>query len=159
MIRGKFLTSMDDISEILDLRRRVFVDELGFPPGNEPDEFDRMAVYALAFDENDRPAGTGRLYIDQNGHFRVGRVCVLPDARGYGLGDLILRMLLFRARELNAASVYVDVDPAAEESFARYGFRTYESGAPVRMRVLAEDIDLGGSCAGCAQDPGDPTCY
>ena len=153
MIRGKFLTSMDDISEVLELRARAFAE-------SGPDEFDRMAVYALAFDESDRPAGTGRLYIDQNGHFRVGRVCVLPDARGYGLGDLILRMLLFRARELNAASVYVDVDPAAEGIFARYGFRTYEGGAPVRMRAAAEDIDLGGSCAGCGGAPGgDPECY
>ncbi|NLD58813.1 MAG: GNAT family N-acetyltransferase [Clostridiales bacterium] len=153
MIRGKFLTSMDDISEVLGIRSLVFAEY-------EPDEFDRMAVYALAFGEDDRPAGTGRLFIDRDGRFRIGRVCVLPDARGNGLGDLILRMLLFRARELNAASVYVDVDPAAEGVFARYGFRTHEAGALARMRAAAEDIDLGGSCAGCGGGPvDDPECY
>ena len=131
MIRGKFLTSMDDVSEILEIRRRAF-------PEDGPDEFDRMAVYALAFDEDDRPAGTGRLFIDRDGRFRVGRVCVLKDARGTGLSDLILRMLLFRARELNAASVYADVDPAAEDAFARYGFRTYESGALAKMKAAME---------------------
>ena len=70
MIRGKFLTSQDDPSAVMDIRKRVFVDEQGFSPDTEIDGYDKLAVYALAFDENDRPAGTGRLYIDDHSHFR-----------------------------------------------------------------------------------------
>ena len=32
MIRGKFLTSQDDPSAVMDIRKRVFVDEQGFSP-------------------------------------------------------------------------------------------------------------------------------
>ena len=78
----------------MDIRRRVFVDEQGYSADTEIDRFDQMAVYALAFDENDRPAGTGRLIINDDSHFQIGRVCVLKEARGQGLGDLVVRMLL-----------------------------------------------------------------
>ena len=43
MIRGKFMTSMDDVSTCLALRGQVFPGARG-----EADEYDRMAVYALA---------------------------------------------------------------------------------------------------------------
>ena len=73
MIRGKFLTSQDDTSAVMDIRRRVFVDEQGYGADTEIDRFDQMAVYALAFDENDRPAGTGRLIINDESRFQKGR--------------------------------------------------------------------------------------
>ena len=85
MVRGKFLTSQDDTSAVMDIRRRVFVDEQGYSADTEIDTFDKMAVYALAFDENGQPAGTGRLIINDRSQFQVGRVCVLKEARGQGL--------------------------------------------------------------------------
>ena len=81
MIRGKFLTSMDDISQVMDLRRSIFCDEMGFSGENEPDEHDNMAVYALAYAEDGTPIATGRMYIADD-RFNIGRVCVLlgtPD--------------------------------------------------------------------------------
>ena len=48
MIRGKFLTSQDDVRAVMDIRRRVFVDEQGYSADTEIDGFDKMAVYALA---------------------------------------------------------------------------------------------------------------
>ena len=95
MIRGKFLTSQEDVGAVMDIRRRVFVEEQGYSADTEIDGFDKMAVYALAFDENDRPAGTGRLIINNESRFQIGRVCVLKEARGRGLGDLVVRMLLY----------------------------------------------------------------
>ena len=142
MIRGKFLTSQDDVSAVMDIRRRVFVDEQGYSADTEIDGFDKMAVYALAYDENDRPAGTGRLIINDESRFQIGRVCVLKEARGEGLGDLVVRMLLY----------------------ARYGFQPIgeiydDEGVPHRwMRAKAEEVNLEGSCGGhsrCAGCAGD----
>ena len=78
MIRGKFLTSQDDVRAVMDIRRRVFVDEQGYSADTEIDGFDKMAVYALAFDENDQPAGTGRLVINDQSRFQIGRVRAPP---------------------------------------------------------------------------------
>ena len=39
MIRGKFLTSQDDVRAVMDIRRRVFVDEQGYSADTEIDGF------------------------------------------------------------------------------------------------------------------------
>ena len=160
MIRGKFLTSQDDTSAVMDIRRRVFVDEQGFSPDTEIDGYDKLAVYALAFDENDRPAGTGRLYIDDHSHFQIGRVCVLREARGQGLGDLIVRMLLYRALELGATAVYIGAQLPVVGFYARYGFKLFgelydDEGVSHRMmKAEAEEINLEGSCGGARRCQG-----
>ena len=119
MIRGKFLTSADDASAVLSVREAVLRAE-GLPGG--ADCHDKMAVYALVFDETDSPSGSGRLYLHDD-RFLIGCVGVLPEKRGKGLGDLILRMLLYRAQELNAPEVYALVRPGGEAFYAQYGFK------------------------------------
>ncbi len=154
MIRGKFLTSQDDVGAVMDIRRRVFVEEQGYPADTDVDTFDKLSVYALAYDENDRPAGTGRLYINADSRFQIGRVCVLPEARGRGLGDLVARMLLYRALELGADAVCLSAQLPVVGFYARYGFRPCgevydEEGVPHRwMQASADEINLEGSCGG-----------
>ena len=173
MIRGKFFTSMDKPEDVFAIRRRVFVEELGFPAELETDKHDGMAVYALVLDDNDAPSGTGRMYLDDDGHFVIGRVCTLPDKRGKMLGDLLMRMLLYRAQELNAPAVYLTTPLNCVAFFARYGFKPVgkivedELGPQRFMCATAEEIDIEGSCggkhgcAGCQKDcasceEGDP---
>ena len=166
MIRGKFFTSMDDTSTIFDIRKRVFIDEQGYDLALERDEFDNMAIYALVFDENDVPAGTGRLYIDENSHFKLGRICVLKENRGQGLGDLIMRMLLYRAQDLNAGSVSLVCQVENVPFYTRYGFRPQGDMIEVcgracrSMYVSGENIDIEGSChchSKCENCAGDCT--
>lgn len=158
------MSSMDDCSQIFELRRKVFVHEQGLPETRVRDDGDRAAIYALVFDEADVPSGTGRLTIDSD-RFMIGRVCVLPLARGQGLGDLVMRMLLLRAQELNAPSVFVSAQLAAVDFYRRYGLRPigevyHEDGAPHRlMRAIRDEIDLEGACQkggkNCAACQGD----
>ena len=107
MIRGKYLTSKDDIAPVLAVRNAVFVEEQGFSAEGERDAYDDMAIYALAFNEEGAPVSTGRLFVDRDGQFTIGRVCTLRAYRGQGYGDLIMRMLLYRAQELHAAGTYL----------------------------------------------------
>lgn len=171
MIRGKFLTSMDDLTEVFSIRNRVFVEEQGFSPEIEVDEYDKMAIYALVFDENDQPAGTGRMFVDKSDRFVIGRVAVLKEARGQGLGDLVMRMLLYRAQEMNVPKVHIGAQLHVVPFYQKYGFRIdgdimYEEGVAHRpMSATAEQIDIEGSChhdkkcAGCTrQCDGDGCC-
>ena len=142
MIRGKFLTSADDASAVLSVREEVCRAE-GLQGGS--DCHDTMAVYALVFDEGDSPSGSGRLYLHED-RFVIGCVGVLPGKRGKGLGDLILRMLLYRAQELNAPEVYALVRPGEEAFYAQFGFSPIgeeqdEWGqAHTLLRVKADEI-------------------
>ena len=153
------MNSLDDCGEIFALRKRVFVDELGLPKETERDALDQMAYYALVFDEQDIPSGTGRLALVDD-RFTIGRVCVCAGARGQGLGDLILRMLLVRVQEMEAPEVWVSALTDVAPFYARYGFSPVggpfleEGREHQRMRALAEEIDIEGSCQksekGCA---------
>ena len=154
MIRGKFLLSGDPLCEyVYDIRRRVFVDEQGFSAELEIDEHDKMSVYALVMDDDGVPSATGRLYIDGEDRFAIGRVCVLKEQRGKYMGDLVMRMLLYRAQELNCASVTLSSQLPAVSFYTRYGFTPVgdiylDEGAPHRRMVASKDeINLEGSCS------------
>jgi len=154
MIHGKYLNSKDDISSLLALRKAVFCDEQGFSAENEKDAFDDMAYYALVFDEQEQPAATGRLFIDAQDRFHIGRMCTRRDMRGKGLGDLAIRMLLDLALRLNAPYIVIDAQEAAVGFYEKYGFRPcgemfLDEGAPhIPLRADAADILLVGSCGG-----------
>lgn len=163
MIRGKFLTSRDDISAIIDMRREIFVDELGYPAENEPDAHDEMAVYAMAFADDGTPIASGRMYID-NDRFTIGRVCVIKPLRRMQIGDFIMRMLLYRAQDLNAGSVSLVCPVELIPFYSRYGFRPQGESVDIcghacrNMYVTGENIDIEGSChcsskcEGCSGD-------
>jgi len=99
--------------EALAIRTRVFVEEQGVPPDEEIDEHDRSdtaAIHALARTAG-RAVGAGRAFTASPDTARIGRMAVLPEARGCGAGRAILDALLeeirkrgFRYAELHAQS-------------------------------------------------------
>lgn len=77
-----------DIATCLDLRRVVFIDEQGVSEADERDDLDAEAVHLLAW-VGDRAVGSARLLT--TGHTgKIGRVCVLADQRGSGLGAALI---------------------------------------------------------------------
>lgn len=164
MVHGKYFTSADDIEPILALRKAVFCDEQGYDPKQERDKYDDMSFYALVYDQNEQPAATGRLFIDAENRFHIGRLCTRKDMRGQGLGDLAMRMLLDLALRMNAPYVVVGSQLQAVGFYKRYGFREFgdvyddENCPHLMLKVMAEDILLQGKCgrncngcSGCTQ--------
>lgn len=142
MIRGRYFSSKDDTSDALALR-------LAIPEfAARSDLFDQMAIYAVVYDDDDLPCGTGRVYIDDDSHFRLDYLGVLPDKRDRYIGDLIARMLLFRAMDLNANGICACVPKPCVRFFARYGFKTIrENESDFEMFVSSEGLRLEGSCS------------
>ncbi|MDT8858040.1 GNAT family N-acetyltransferase [Paracoccaceae bacterium Fryx2] len=88
----------DDIATCRALRRTVFIDEQGVAEADEVDDLDGVAIHLLATDQG-RPVGSARLLVlGEVG--KIGRVCVLAEARGRGLGAALIRAAVaeFRAR-------------------------------------------------------------
>lgn len=84
------------ITEII--RRKVFVDEQGFAAEIEVDETDKYAFHVAAFD-GEIPVGAARFFGDKD-PYHVGRVAVLPEYRGKGIGEFIMREIEKFAREI-----------------------------------------------------------
>ncbi len=143
MFRGKYFSSLNGANPDAIALRKLIPE---FGAGE--DEHDSMAFYAVVYDENDAPAGSARLYIDDESRFRIDYLGVLPEKRLNHMGDLLARMLLYKARELNAASVHALVPQNVLRFFARYGFATEDANREkCEMRVSGDKIRLEGSCS------------
>ena len=100
------------------IRYQVFVIEQKVPVELEWDEMDAQCLHALACNEQGQALGTGRLLPD--GH--IGRMAVLADARGHGVGSRLLQELMAAARTRGDAEVVLSAQLHAEPFYARHGF-------------------------------------
>jgi len=100
------------------VRVAVFVVEQNIPEELEWDESDAVSVHALAQDRDGVPIGCGRLLPD--GH--IGRVAVLSDWRGQGVGAALLVRLIDLAKARGDKRVLLNAQTQAMPFYARYGF-------------------------------------
>jgi len=136
-------TWQQDAESLKIVRRRVFVEEQSVPEAEEWDAADATALHVLAVVDGRDPVGTGRL--ESCG--KIGRVAVLREWRGAGIGAGIVRHLVNQATDLGVESVYLHAQTAAAGFYRRLGFRAEgsvfdEVGIPhVRMRLGTERRD------------------
>jgi len=100
------------------VRWKVFVEEQRVPEELEWDEEDERSRHVLAVNVDGGPIGTGRLLRD--GH--IGRMAVLKDWRGRGVGSALLQLLLRLARESKHEIVRLHAQTHAAGFYARHGF-------------------------------------
>lgn len=82
------IEATNDIGACRRLRRAVFVEEQGISEAEELDDLDAAALHLLAWDGAE-PVGTARI-LQTGTRGRIGRVCVLSQARGRGLGAKLI---------------------------------------------------------------------
>ncbi len=88
------ITETDDIAACHALRQTVFIDEQGVREIDEWDELDDQAVHLLAI-VHGQPVGTARL-LTQGETGKIGRICVVKDQRGTGLGAALVQHAIDR---------------------------------------------------------------
>src|SRR3546814_15747290 len=82
------------------------------------DEHDTHCVHAVAYDEQGRALGTGRLLPDAH----IGRMAVRSDCRGAGVGSMLLAALLEEARRRPYMEVVLSAQVHAQDCYAWPGF-------------------------------------
>lgn len=118
------------------IRFTVFVDEQRVPPELEMDEHDATSVHALAFSDG-AAVGTGRLLLD--GH--IGRMAVLKQWRGRGVGQAMLRALIDAGRQRGDRDLVLNSQVHALAFYAAEGFKAEgpvyeEAGIPHQVMRL-----------------------
>jgi predicted GNAT family N-acyltransferase len=99
------------------IRFTVFVEEQGVPRDIELDEHDAVSIHVIVF-EDAKAVATGRLLPD--GH--IGRMAVLKDWRGRGIGALMLKRLMNRAKERGDVEVVLSAQIHAVPFYRAHGF-------------------------------------
>ena len=118
MIRIELMSWDEARSEARQIRLNVFVEEQRVPVEIEWDDQDDRSVHALAYDAAGKTVATGRLLPD--GH--IGRMAVLKEWRGKGVGGAILERLVAVARERGDRDIELFAQTHALEFYRRYGF-------------------------------------
>jgi predicted GNAT family N-acyltransferase len=108
----------DQREALLGLRDTVFIKEQGVPEQRERDGLDVDCRHVLARDESGQPIGCGRL----TPAHKIGRMAVLPDWRGHGVGAALLRDLVGLARAQGWPAVALDAQVSAIGFYERAGF-------------------------------------
>ena len=118
------VAATSDLETCIALRRTVFVEEQQVPEDLEVDGLDSEALHLLATLDG-RPVGTTRLFA-KGDTGKIGRVCVLREARGTGVGGALLAALIAEARRLGYHKLVLAAFPFNEAGmrlYRRFGFR------------------------------------
>lgn len=105
-----------------EIRRQVFIEEQAVSLNDEWDGRDPECLHFLAWCQN-RPLGTARLLPD--GH--LGRVAVIAQARGKGIGLHLMRAAISAARQRNHRKIILDAQLHALPFYERLGFQAFGS--------------------------------
>lgn len=120
------------------IRFAVFVAEQRVPEALEWDGIDAQCEHAIAEDDSGSPIGCGRLLPD--GH--IGRMAVLREWRGRGVGGAILDWLVELARKRGHAVARLNAQTHAIPFYEAHGFAPVgepfdEAGIPHRAMERA----------------------
>ncbi len=106
--------------EIRMIRNRVFTDEQQVDPDLDFDGQDRDALHVLII-YTGKHVGTGRMLND--GH--IGRLAVLKEYRGKGLGAAMVAAVVKAAVHNNLNRVYLGAQKQAVGFYKKMGFSVY----------------------------------
>lgn len=108
--------------EARQVRTEVFLEEQRIPVEMEWDEFDDVAIHAVARNRLGLAVGTGRLLQHAPGVGRIGRMAVTRVLRGSNVGRDVLRALMLAATQRGDHEVLLHAQRTAQGFYARLGF-------------------------------------
>ena len=123
------------------IRKTVFIIEQNVPEELEWDGLDAQCLQLLATDSQGQPIGCARFLT--SGH--IGRMAVLSEWRGRGVGAALLRALLDIAWRQSHPEVFLNAQTYAVGFYEKYGFERLgdeflDAGIPhfkMRCRLIA----------------------
>jgi predicted GNAT family N-acyltransferase len=134
----------DELGEVAgEIRRVVFIEEQRVPQQEEWDGRDPDCRHFLAV-LDDAPVGTARLLPDSH----IGRVAVLKEARGMGIGEELMQAAIEAARRDGQPAVELAAQTQALVFYERLGFVVFggeflDAGILHRHMRLSLVEDLG----------------
>lgn len=126
----------NDTATCFALRHTVFVVEQGYTAEGEVDALDPLSHHLLAHNGS-TPIATARVYLD-DGTAKIGRVCVLLEHRGTGLGAELIKAAVELARGKGAQRAVLGAQAHAVGFYEKLGFMPYgavypDEGEPHQM--------------------------
>ena len=144
-VRVDWSSNRDRLQQI---RQRVFTEEQKVPRDLDLDGRDDNAIHFIALNEAGQALGTARLLPTG----QIGRMAVVPEQRGRGIGRQLLEAAVAEATTVGLARVFLHAQRHAEDFYRKSGFlpvgaEFLEAGIPHVEMVLELPIPFRGSQA------------
>lgn len=117
----KWLMGYENLKDVLNIRRKVFINEQGVPEELEIDGSDIDAIHLLLLDNN-IPVGTGRIILI-NEEYTLGRIAVLNKFRKKGYGKVIVENLINKAYDIGGFTQYLHAQKQVVSFYEKIGFQ------------------------------------
>ena len=105
------------------IRITVFVEEQGFK--EEFDTDDNISTHLVMFD-GDKPVATGRFYFDNvRQKYMIGRLAVLKEYRGQGLGGEIVKEAERLIKAKGGTSAFLHSQCRAQKFYEKLGYEAF----------------------------------
>ena len=108
-------------SELLEIRIQVFVKEQSVPIEEEEDASDPGSIHIIVYSSSGQAAATGRL--TPKGW--IGRMAVLKEYRGLGLGLTILKELTALGFEHSLTEIWLSAQTHAIPFYEKLGYKIH----------------------------------
>ena len=126
--------------QLKQIRHAVFVEEQNVPLEEEWDGMDPVSTHLIVIEKRLGAIGTARIMPSG----QIGRMAVLSDFRGLGVGAELLGLAVEVALDLQVEEIFLHAQSHAVPFYAKYGFVEsgvlfYEADIPHKKMVLDRD--------------------
>ena len=111
---------IDGLSQLKNIREKVFIQEQKVTPQLEWDGMDEKAIHFLVF--NDKAAiGCARAIVIKD-HMQLGRMAILKEYRGQGIGGALIEKAMTIAKLNQLSAIYISAQCHAIDFYKKFGF-------------------------------------
>jgi predicted GNAT family N-acyltransferase len=111
---------IDGLSQLKNIREKVFIQEQKVTHQLEWDGIDEKAIHFLVF--NDKAAiGCARAIVIKD-HMQLGRMAVLKEYRGQGIGSALIEKAMTTAKLNQLSAIYISAQCHAIDFYKKFGF-------------------------------------
>ena len=122
-LRVIIATTTEHRDDAFAVRIAVFVEEQGISREDELDADDAIAIHCVAYMDGS-PSGAGRMVV-HDGYGKFGRMAVLSEHRGKGLGAMVLEALEREGADRGLREFHLSAQLHAQGFYERCGYTAH----------------------------------
>jgi len=111
---------IDGHTQLKNIREKVFIQEQKVMPELEWDGMDEKAIHFLVFNDN-AAIGCARAIVIKD-HMQLGRMAVLKEYRGQGIGSALIEKAMTTAKLNQLSAIYISAQCHAIDFYKKFGF-------------------------------------
>ena len=111
---------IDGHTQLKNIREKVFIQEQKVTPQLEWDGMDEKAIHFLVF-KNEEAIGCARAIVIQS-HMHLGRMAVLKEHRGQGIGSALIEKAIVTAKLNQLSAIHISAQCNAIDFYVKFGF-------------------------------------